>query len=614
MPPQCEIKIGDEKLFLETGSVARQANGAILARQGDTVIMCTAVCSPEPIEGRDYFPLSVDYREKTYAAGKIPGGYFKREGRPSEKEILISRLMDRPIRPLFPEGYLNEVQIIAYVLSVDKIHDPEMIAMNAASAALSISDIPFLGPLGAVRIGLINDELVVNPTIPQIAESNLNLVVAGTEEAIMMVECGANEVSEDTILSALDLAHENIKKIVETQKEFQKEINIPKQPVNSVTLDENVYNKVKDFLGNKLLDSMLIPIKKESYKAIYDLKKALIESFGEDADELKSEINKSFEKIEKEIFRKYITENKIRTDGRAFENIREITPNVSVLPRTHGSSIFTRGETQALVTCTLGTWVDEQKIDDLEGEYYKSFMLHYNFAPFCVGEVSFLRNPGRREIGHGALAERALKPIIPDNENFPYTLRIVSDILESNGSSSMATVCGGTLSLMDAGVPIKSPVAGIAMGLIKENDDILILSDILGIEDHLGDMDFKVTGTTDGITACQMDIIEIDDTGTIQIASPDSGSANKALDLIKELTQDPEIGTTYHGTVKKITDFGAFVEILPGIDGLVHISQLANHRVKRVEDVLSEGDEIDVDLIDIDQQGRLKLRKTGVKK
>jgi len=689
MPPQCEITIGKETLYFETGSVARLANGAVLARQGDTVVMVTAVSSPEPAEGKDYFPLTVDYREKAYAAGKIPGGYFKREGRPSEKEILVSRLMDRPLRPLFPDGYLNDVQIIALVLSADQVNDPDILAINAASTALCVSDIPFLGPLGAVRIGYIDGEFIANPTIPQTAESKLNLVVAGTSEAIMMVECGANELEEEVILSALNIAHENIKKIVKIQEDFQKEISLTKQVVDYRAIDEKLYKRVEEFLGDRLLESMLIPSKKESYKAIYQLKKELLQEFEEEEDEVKNDVNRAFNEIEKKVFRNYVTRSRRRTDGRNFEDIRKITPIVGVLPRAHGSALFTRGETQALVSCTLGTWTDEQKIDDLEGESFKSFMLHYNFAPFCVGEVSFLRNPGRREIGHGALAERALKPIIPDDIDFPYTLRIVSDILESNGSSSMATVCGGTLAMMDAGVPIKAPVAGIAMGLIKEEDNIIILSDILGVEDHLGDMDFKVAGTKDGITALQMDIkitgitqeimksaleqakrgrlfilermleeiptpretispyapriithkvktdrikdvigpggkvirmiteetgckIEIDDQGNIQIASPDQTSAKKALEMIKDLTQEPEIGMIYKGKVKRITEFGAFVEILPGVDGLVHISQLSNSRIRKVSDVLKEGEEIEVILTDIDSQGRIKLRKKGV--
>ncbi|MBU1627061.1 polyribonucleotide nucleotidyltransferase, partial [bacterium] len=663
MPPQFEVNVGKETIFFETGSVARQANGAILARQGDTVVIVTAVSSPEPAEGKDYFPLTVDYREKAYAAGKIPGGYFKREGRPSEKEILVSRLMDRPLRPLFPDGYFNEVQVIALVLSADQLNDPDILAMNSASAALVASDIPFLGPIGAVRVGYINNEFVINPTIPQMIESTLNLIVAGTAEAILMVESGSNELDEEILLSALDFAHENIQKIVSVQNDLQKELDVNKQKVEFRPIDENVYEKTKNLLGGKLLETMLKHSKKESYKAMYDLKKEVLAKFEEESEEIQLDARRSFDDIEKKTFRKYITESGLRTDGRKFEDIRKITPFVGVLPRTHGSSLFTRGETQALVTCTLGTWADEQRIDDLEGESFKSFMLHYNFPPFCVGEVSNMRGPGRREIGHGALAERALKAALPNDENFPYTVRIVSDILESNGSSSMATVCGGTLAMMDAGIPIKAPIAGIAMGLIKEDDKIIILSDILGAEDHLGDMDFKVAGSKNGITALQMDIkitginrevmkqalaqakegriyilekmlaelpaprenvsiyapriitykiktekikdvigpggkmirkiteetgckIEIDDTGSIQIASPDQISANKALEFIKEITQEPEIGMTYKGKVRKITDFGAFVEILPGIDGLVHISQLSNERVRKVTDIL----------------------------
>jgi polyribonucleotide nucleotidyltransferase len=692
MPHQCEIEVGNKVMFFETGSVARQANGSVLARQGDTVVLVTATCSLEPVQNKDYFPLTVDYREKAYAAGKIPGGYFKREGRPSEKEILVSRLMDRPIRPLFPENYLNEVQIVATVLSADQENDPDILAMNAESAALIVSDIPFDNPIGAVRVGYIDKNYIVNPTQTQMSQSELNLIIAGTYDAIVMVESSANELDEDTILSGIFFGHEEIKKIVNAIRDFQKSVNQPKKEVPIKPEETEIYKKVEDFLGDKVLISMLKPSKKESHNALYELKKELLASFENETDEtILPKVLKIFEDIEKKVFRKYVVENSKRIDGRNLDEIRKITPIVSILPRVHGSALFTRGETQALVSCTLGTWMDEQKIDDLDGESFKSFMLHYNFAPFCVGEVSGLKSPGRREIGHGALAERALKPVIPNDESFPYTIRIVSDILESNGSSSMATVCGGSLALMDAGIPIKAPVAGIAMGLIKENDKIIILSDIIGSEDHLGDMDFKVAGTSKGITALQMDIkisgltkeimhqaleqakkgrmfildkmqeelsaprleispfapriishkvkvekikdvigsggkvirsiieqtgckIEIDDSGLIQIASPDLNSAHKALNIIKDLTQEPEVGMTYMGKVKRITDFGAFVEILPGIEGLVHISQMSNNRIRRVQDVTKEGEEMEVVLTEIDSLGRLKLKKSGVNK
>ncbi|OGW35630.1 MAG: polyribonucleotide nucleotidyltransferase [Nitrospirae bacterium GWC2_56_14] len=686
-----EIEIGGKKLILETGLMAKQANGSIVARYGDSVVLSTAVASKVERQNVDFLPLTVDYQEKAYSAGKIPGGFFKREGRQSEKEILTSRLIDRPIRPLFPDGYFFDTQVIASVLSMGDESSTDLMAMIASSAALAISDVPFAGPVGAVRVGLIEGKFVINPGHKDIELSALNLVVAGTADAIMMVEGGAKELTEDQMLEALETAHREIKKIVALQNDLAKKVGKAKRSVKTIEVDKDLAAQVSTLAMERMRTSIIIPDKMERQKTLDavldDIKLQL-----KNEDPTRSlQISKIFHDIEKDAVRKIILDKNTRADGRKPTEIRPISSVVGMLPRTHGSALFTRGETQALVVTTLGTSEDEQRIDSLEGEYYKTFMLHYNFPPFSVGETKPLRGPGRREVGHGALAERALKPMLPTKQEFPYTIRLVSDILESNGSSSMATVCGGTLALMDAGVPIKAPVAGIAMGLIKEGDKVIILSDILGLEDHLGDMDFKVTGTSKGITALQMDMkiegitietmrtaldqaregrlhilgkmletlaesrknlnpfapriitmqinpdkikdvigsggkvirsiveqtgakIDIEDNGTINIASSDEAAANKAKEIIRGICQDAEVGKLYMGKVRKIMDFGAFVEIFPGTDGLLHISQISEQRLEKVTDALKEGDEILVKVLEIDRQGKIRLsRKEAIR-
>jgi polyribonucleotide nucleotidyltransferase len=686
-----ELDLEGRVLLLETGKVAKQANGAVWVQSGDTIVLVTAVASKEPREGIDFFPLMVEYREKAYAAGKIPGGFIKREGKPSDREVLISRLIDRPVRPLFPEGYRYEIQIIATVLSVDQINSPDILAIIGASAALTISDIPFMGPIGAVRIGRIDKKWVLNPPYKQLDKSDVNLVMAGTEDAVVMMEGDAREVPEEDMLEAIEFGQEKIKQIVKLQKDLAAQIPVTKQVVSPVEKDQSIALKVSSLAMDKIRQAVYLaeryPDKMEYQNQIKKIYEDTIAGFEEEELEaLSLEIKEAFHKTEREVLRKAVLEEGRRADGRGPKDIRPITCEVGLLPRTHGSALFTRGQTQALVVTTLGTAEDEQRLDDLQGEASKRFMLHYNFPPFCVGEVEFLRGPGRREIGHGYLAERALAPVIPSNEEFPYTIRIVSDILESNGSSSMATVCGGTLSLMDAGVPIKAPVAGIAMGLIKEGDKVVILSDISGIEDHLGDMDFKVAGTRKGITALQMDIkikgitreiftqalaqaregrlyildkmaetlaeprkqlsryapriltfyinkdkirdvigpggkvirsiveetgvkIDIDDDGKINIFSADEESANKALRIIQGIAQQVEEGKIYLGTVKRIVDYGAFVEILPGTDGLLHISQISDRHIRTVTDELQEGDEVLVKVLEIDKQGKIRLSR-----
>jgi polyribonucleotide nucleotidyltransferase len=686
-----ELDLEGRVLSLETGKVAKQANGAVWVQSGDTIVLVTAVATQEPREGIDFFPLMVEYREKAYAAGKIPGGFIKREGKPSDREVLISRLIDRPVRPLFPNGYHNEVQIIGTVLSVDPANSPDILAIIGASAALTVSDIPFSGPIGAVRIGYVDKNFVLNPPYKKLDKSDINLVMAGTEDAIVMMEGDSKEVSEELLLEAIQYGHERIKQMVILQRDLAAKVGISKQPFNPVKENQNVAMKVSTLATEKIRQAVYVsetyPDKMEyqnQIKKIYEDTMAGFEE--EEVENLSLAIKEAFHKTEKEVLRKAVLEEGKRTDGRGPKDIRPITCQVGLLLRTHGSALFTRGQTQALVVSTLGTSEDEQRLDDLQGEASKRFMLHYNFPPFSVGEVEFLRGPGRREIGHGYLAERALMPIIPGNEEFPYTVRIVSDILESNGSSSMATVCGGTLSLMDAGVPIKAPVAGIAMGLIKEGDRVAILSDISGIEDHLGDMDFKVAGTRRGITALQMDIkikgitpeifaaalaqaregrmqildkmaetlaeskkqlspyapriltlsinkdkirdvigpggkvirsivdetgvkIDIDDDGKINIFSIDEESANKAVRIIQGITQQVEEGKIYLGTVKRILEYGAFVEILPGTDGLLHISEISNRRLRTVTDEIQEGDEIMVKVVQIDKQGKIRLSR-----
>ncbi|MGZ8422537.1 MAG: polyribonucleotide nucleotidyltransferase, partial [Nitrospira sp.] len=660
--------------------------GAIWATYGDTVVLATAVASQNAKPGVDFLPLTVDYQEKTYAAGKIPGGYFKREGRPSEREVLTSRLIDRPLRPLFPEGYYFETQVITSVLSADKTGVSDVIAIIAASAALAISSIPFKGPIAGVKIGRVNGQFVVNPDLDVLDTSDLHLVVAGTADAVMMVEAGASELPEATMLEAIELAHSEIKKIVAKIEELRGLAGKPKRVITQEPIDAALTAQVRGLVAGPIREAILIPNKSARQERLDHVLAETIEKLKSDDANRTRHVKIIFHGLEYTEVRNMILEKRVRADGRGPADIRPITCEVGVLPRAHGSAVFTRGETQSLAVVTLGTTDDEQRIDALEGEYMRTFMLHYNFPPFSVGEARPLRSPGRREVGHGALAERALKSVIPTKDKFPYTLRIVSEILESNGSSSMATVCGGTLALLDAGVPIKEPVAGIAMGLIKEGDQVLVLSDILGLEDHLGDMDFKVTGTKNGVTALQMDIkiggitsalmrealaqaktgrlhilermaqalntprtklsafaprifplkvkqdkirdiigpggkmirsiiaetgvkINVEDTGDITIASSDEASAQKAIDMIKRLTEEVEVGKIYHGTVRKIMDFGAFVEVLPGTDGLVHISQLAHHRVKAVTDEVSEGDQIMVKVMEIDKQGKIRLSR-----
>lgn len=681
-----ELEVGGRPLRLEFGRMAKQADGAVLASYADTVVLATAVASQTVKPATDFLPLTVNYQEKAYAAGKIPGGYFRREGAPSEKEVLTSRLIDRPIRPLFPKGYYYETQVIVSVLSVDQTFSSDVVGMTAASAALAISDIPFAGPLAGIKIGRVNGEFIVNPDLKTLEESELNLVVAGTDDAVMMVESGANNLSESTMIQAIELAHAEIKKIVAKINELKDLAGRTKRQVQVESIDPQLEARVKDLVATPICDAILIPNKTARQEKLDEILQGAVQELALENPDQERRVKMVFHGLEYSEVRKMILESQSRADGRGPADIRPITCEVGVLPRTHGSALFTRGETQSLAVATLGTTDDEQRIDALEGEYFRTFMLHYNFPPFSVGEARPLRSPGRREVGHGKLAERALASVIPSKEDFPYTIRIVSDILESNGSSSMATVCGGTLALMDAGVPIKQPVAGIAMGLIMEGDQVIILSDILGLEDHLGDMDFKVTGTRDGITALQMDIkiqgitpdlmrqaleqarvgrlhilekmaeslssprphlapyaprifnvqikpdkirdiigpggkmirsiiaecgvkINVDDSGLVTIASSDETSAEKAKAMIDRLVEEVEPGKIYLGTVRKIVDFGAFVEILPNVDGLVHISQLAPHRVKSVADEISEGEQVLVKVLEIDRQGKIRLSR-----
>jgi polyribonucleotide nucleotidyltransferase len=687
---QVSVEVGGRKLTFETGKMARQAHGAVVARYGDTVVLSTA-CMDNKATDKDFLPLTVDYREYTYSAGKIPGGFFKREGRPSEREILTSRLTDRPLRPLFPEGYSTETQIVSMVLSADSENDPDVIGLTAASAALFISKIPFETPIAAVRVGLIDGKLTANPTVAEQKTSLLNLVVAGSEEAIVMVESGALEVSEDTVVDALEFAHAEIRKIVAAIRELHKRVNPEKVKVTPPTFDEALYNEIKSKWGERLrdaLDTAKHP-KSESYGLVDTIKAEIMASIPEDDEARHKLAYRAFERLRERIFRDDILSRRRRPDARAFDQIRQITCEVGVLPRVHGSALFTRGETQALATATLGTKEDMQRLDLLfEDEAFKRFMLHYNFPPFSVGEVKFLRGPGRREIGHGALAERALVNLLPPEADFPYAMRVVSDIMESNGSSSMATVCGGSLALMDAGVPLKSACAGIAMGLVVEGDKYAILTDIAGAEDHYGDMDFKVAGTRQGITALQMDIkvsgvsvammrealaqakkarlgildimdqtistgraeistyaphlymlsiptdkirdligpggkkirsiieatgvkIDVMDDGKVHVFAANGPAAEDALKMIRDVTATAEIGKTYLGKVVRIAEFGAFVEIFPGTDGLLHISEIAEARIRSVRDELKEGDQILVKVLAI-EGNKIRLSRKAV--
>ncbi len=687
MLQRVEKELAGRKLVLEVGEVAKQANGATLVSYGETVVLVTAVVAPEVREGIDFVPLTVDYREKAYAAGKIPGGFFKREGRPSEREVLTSRLIDRPIRPLFPKGFGQETQVIAIVLSADTENNPDVLAMIGASTALTVSDIPFQGPIGAVRVGRIEGEFVINPTRQQQSLSDLDLVIAGVDEGIVMVEGSGREVSEEVLIEGLEVGHQAIREIIALQRDLRETAGKSKLPSAMEARDSALVQRVRELATPWVRDAIRIPEKQVRERRMSEVLAEVLTAMADLLPEQALLVPKLIESIEREQMRTMILEEGIRADGRRTDEIRPISIRVGVLPRTHGSSLFTRGETQALVVSTLGTSTDEQIVDELEGKSSKAFMLHYNFPPFSVGEVSPMRGPGRREIGHGALAERSVAPILPSSDTFPYTIRVVSDILESNGSSSMATICGATLSLMDAGVPILAPVAGIAMGLISEpGRGIAVLSDILGLEDHLGDMDFKVAGTPTGVTGFQLDVkiggvdttilrgaieqarqgrlwilekmasviampraqlsthapriitirinpdkirevigpggkvirsiiektganIDIEDDGRINIASADEQAARAAIELIRGITAEAEIGKIYRGKVKKITDFGAFVEIMPGTDGLVHISQIAEQRIKSVSDVLKEGEEVMVKVLEIDKQGRVKLSR-----
>ncbi len=685
-----EIDLGNGRVItLETGKMAKQANGAVVVRSGDSVVLVSACMADQAKPGQGFFPLTVDYREYTYAAGKIPGGFIKREGRPSEKEILTSRLIDRPVRPLFPEGFLNETQIIAMVLSADPEKDPGALAIAGAAAALAISDIPFPYVLAGVSVGMRNGEYIANPSYTEARESKLNITVAGTEEGIVMVEAGAQQVTEEEVLGAIEFGHQCCRKIAAGIRQLMQAAGKPKRQFEAPKLDEAIYAKVEAAVREELTDSLNTQKypKLESYSRVGALRDRVVEA--ETEDEAQIEAGKCFDALKERIFREEVLKNRRRPDRRAFDEIRPISIETGVLPRTHGSSLFTRGETQALVTVTLGTKEDEQRIELLEpGEASKRFMLHYNFPPFSVGETGFMRGPGRREIGHGALAERALIRTIPDESTFPYTLRVVSDILESNGSSSMATVCGASLTLMDAGVPMPAHVGGVAMGLVIEGKDYAVLTDIAGAEDHYGDMDFKVAGTRDGITALQMDIkvpnvttaimkealeqarrgrlfildkmyeaiseprtsisqyapriytlhiptdkirdvigpggkvirgiieqtgvkIDVEDDGTIHVASSDEPSANKAIQMITDLTASAEVGKTYLGKVVRLVDFGAFVEIFPGTDGLLHISEIAENRIRDVRDELKEGDQILVKVLAL-EGNKIKLSRKAV--
>ena len=681
---------GGKRLVFETGRMAKQASGAALVTLGETVVLSTAVASPDPREGVDFFPLTVDYREYTYAGGRIPGGFIKREGRPSEKEILTSRQIDRPIRPLFPEGFRNETQVIALVFSADKDNDPDVVAINAATAAVALSDIPFGATVGAVRVGRVNGELVINPTYAERPESTLNIMVVGHKDGIVMIEAGAKEEDEEVILAAIEFAHGEIKKIVAAIDELVAKAGKTKRAFAAPEFDEVYYNELTAKIGEKLKDALdtKAHAKTESYALVKQIKDELAAGLPADDPSAKKKLSHYYELLRERTFREQVTKDRIRPDRRAFDEIRPISIETSVLPRTHGSALFTRGETQALVTATLGTADDGQRLETYEGEQKKNFMLHYNFPPFSVGETGRMTGVGRREVGHGALAERAISAVLPAQTESPYSYRVVSDILESNGSSSMASVCGASLALYDAGIALKGAVAGVAMGLVKEGDDYAILTDIAGAEDHYGDMDFKVAGTRNGITALQMDIkiggltrqilqeameqarqgriflldkmdavldgprterskyaprietvqiptdkirdligkggatirgivettgakIDVDDTGRVSVASSDADGLKRALAMINDITAVPEVGKTYLGKVVRLAEFGAFVEIFPGTDGLLHISEIAEHRVKDVKDELREGDQVMVKVLAL-EGNRIKLSRKAL--
>ncbi len=681
-----EVEFNGQTLTIETGKMARQADGATVVTYGETKILCTAVSAKKMREGQDFFPLTVNYQEKFYAAGKIPGSFFRRERGATERETLICRLIDRPMRPLFPKGYMFETQIMPTVISADRINDPDTLAIVAASAAVEVSDIPFNGPIAGVRVGRVDGTLVANPTLQQMAESDLDIIVAGSRDAVIMVEGEANYLSEEDMLEAIFFGHSSLQPLIEAQIKLRELVGNSKRDFTVPAVEPELEQRVNALAESKIVAAVNIRTKQERYAAVAEAKKDVKAALAEEFPEREGEIGALLGKVEKRVVRQMIIRDQVRIDGRDMKTVRPITCEVGLLPRAHGSALFTRGETQALVAVALGTSIDEQRMDNIQGMEFKKFLLHYNFPPFCVGETSMRLFPGRREIGHGYLAERSVSKILPRHEEFPYTIRIVSDILESNGSSSMASVCGSSLALMDAGVPVTGAVAGIAMGLIKEGDDVVVLSDILGDEDHLGDMDFKVTGSEKGVTALQMDIkitgvtrqimhqalaqaregrihilgemakalgtprtdlsphaprittiyvkpdqvrtvigsggknirgiieatgctIDIEDDGRVNIASSDGDACKKAIKMIRDLTQEAEVGKLYLGTVRKIMEFGAFVEIFPGTDGLVHVSELDKERVRNVADVVKEGEQILVKCIGIDKQGKIKLSR-----
>jgi polyribonucleotide nucleotidyltransferase len=686
-----ELPVGRGVLSFETGKLAKQANGSVVVRFGDSVVLVTACYAAAERQGIDFLPLTVDYREYTYASGRIPGGFFKREGKPAEREVLTSRMIDRPMRPLFPGGWHHETQIIALVLSADADNDPDVLAINGASAAVALSEIPFQRTIGAVRVAMVDEEFLINPTYAERSRARLDIVVAGSREGLVMVEAGARGVTEAQVVRALEVAHEAIRQIVETIDRMAQEAGHPKLDVPQKEINRDFYRDVEEKVWLPLGEAMRIQDKAENYEAVEQILGDLVASLPEEEVERRVEAKAIFKELKERVLREAVLQQGIRLDGRKFDEVRRIWIEVGVLPRVHGSAVFTRGETQSLVTATLGTAEDQQKVEMVSGEHYKRFMLHYNFPPFSVGEVAFLRGPGRREVGHGALAERSLVPVLPSEEKFPYTVRVVSDILESNGSSSMASVCGGSLAMMDAGVPLASPVAGVAMGLVMDETTgkYAVLTDIAGAEDHYGDMDFKVAGTAEGITALQMDIkvagvtsavmtealeqarrgrlhilgimeqtlqaprtsismfaprivtiqipvdkirdvigpggkvirsiiertgvkIDVEDDGRVNVASADGESAQRAIAIIQELTATPELNKSYLGTVQRITDFGAFVEIMPGVDGLLHVSEIAKHRVKDVRDELKEGEQLMVKVINIDPTGKVRLSRKAL--
>jgi polyribonucleotide nucleotidyltransferase len=679
-----EVESNGLRMTLETGKVAKQADGAVVVRLGGSMVLATCVAAKSAKESQDFFPLTVEYRERAYAGGRIPGGYFKREGAPVKKETLTSRLIDRPIRPLFPDGFRNEVQVICLTISGDQENDPDILAMNGASAALCLSGIPFDGPVGAVRVGLVEGKLIANPTAAQKKASSLELVIAATEDAVLMVEAGASEISEEVMLEAIAFGHAECKKLARAQRDLVQRAGKPRWTVEASARDGELKARVQSLAGSKLATALAIHEKQSRAEAVGRVFDEVVQSLGVDETK-KGAVREAFEAVEKAEVRRLIVERNLRVDGRKANEIRPISIDMAYLPRAHGSSVFTRGETQALVSATLGTKSDEQKIESIEGDFYRNFMLHYNFPSFSVGEVRRFGSPSRRDIGHGALAERAVEAVLPPKEEFPYTIRIVSDILESNGSSSMASICGASLALMDAGVPLKSHVAGVAMGLVKDGDKVGILTDINGAEDHYGDMDFKVAGTEKGVTALQMDIkiagvsidimraalqqarearlivlakmreaiekpraelspfaprfvtikirpeireiigpggkvirgiqeqtgtkIDVEDDGRVTVFSPDSASVQKALGIIQDICREVELDRIYLGKVKKIVEFGAFVEVIPNTEGLLHISQIAESRIRAVQDVLSEGDEVLVKVIEIDGNGKMRLSR-----